>query len=108
MGTDVEGIKRASALFILKMKEKRLLTQAAIDDIVEETTSLFDRTFTMLKAGVREKLASAGVEVDLESVFSNLSDPFQGLTTKHYQEAYFKECLKLIVSLQFNACGYLT
>lgn len=76
-----------------------MLTQAAIDEIVEETTSLFDRTFTMLKAGIREKLASSGVEIDLESVFANLSDPFQGLTTKHYQETYFKECLKLIVSL---------
>ena len=98
MGTDKEALQRKSALFLLKMKEKNLLTQAAIDDMVEETTALFDHTFTMLKAGVREELASCGVQVDLDRVFDNLTDPFEGLKTYHFQEKCFKETLNLIVS----------
>ena len=34
MGADVDALRRQSALFILKMKEKRLLSQAAVDDII--------------------------------------------------------------------------
>ena len=98
MGTDVVAVQRQSALFLLKMKEKRLLTQAAIDDMVEETTAIFERTFSILKAGVREKLASSGVDVEVDSVFRNLADPFSGLKTKYSQEKYFRENLKLIVS----------
>ena len=98
MGTDEEALRRKSALFLLKMKEKNLLTQAAIDDMVEETTTLFEHTFTMLKAGVREELATCGVQVDLDRVFNNLTDPFEGLKTHHFQEKCFKDTLKLIVS----------
>lgn len=60
MGTDVSAIRRQSALFILNMKEKRFLTQTAIDDMINETSAIFDRTFVVVKAGVREKLASSG------------------------------------------------
>ena len=107
MGTDTEARRRKSALFLLKMKKKRLLPQAAIDDMIEETTALFDRTFTILKAGVRESLASCGVDVNLDSVFANLSDPFEGLKTQHFQEKYFKDSLNLIVSvntMHHNLC----
>lgn len=97
IGTDVEAIRRKSALFILMMKEKRFLTQAAIDDMIDESSSIFEHTFTMLKAGVREKLASSGIDVEIEDVFENLAYPFDGLTTQHYQEKYFKESLTLIV-----------
>lgn len=97
MGTDIEAIRQQSALFILKMKEKRFLTQAAIDDMIDETTAIFDRMISMLKAGMREKMASSGVDIEIDSIYENLACPFDGLKTKHFQEKYFKEFLNLIV-----------
>ena len=35
IGTDIESQRTSSALFLLKLKEKRHLTQVAIDDIVK-------------------------------------------------------------------------
>lgn len=102
MKTDEAAIRRQSALFLLKMKEKRFLSQAAIDDIVEDSCALFTRTFEMVKAGVREKLAEAGVDsssVNLDDVFGGVTDPFAGLRSKHFQEKYFEEHLGLIVSV---------
>ena len=41
MKTDEAAICRQSALFLLKMKEKRFLSQAAVDDIVEDSCANF-------------------------------------------------------------------
>ncbi len=75
----MSGLRRKSALFILKMKEKRLLSQAAIEDIVEKTCSVVTSALDMVNASIRGKLADAGVDltsIDLESVFSNVPEPF--------------------------------
>ena len=106
MGTDIEAIRRQSALFILKMKEKRFLTQAAIDDMIGESTAIFDRTISMIKAGIREKMASSGVDIEVDDVFEDLACPFDGLKTQHYQEKYFKEFMNLIVCPHY--CLYLS
>ena len=105
MGTDVTALRRQSALFLLKMKEKRFLSQAALDDMVHETCAIFTQSFEIVKAGVREKLSEAGVdpsEMNLDGVFSGLTDPFDGLRSKYFQEKYFLENLGLVVSLYSN------
>ena len=102
MGIDRDGVRRQAALFLLKMKEKKFLTQSAIDELIQETSSIFDRTFSMFRAGIREKIAAAGVDptsLQLDSIFDELTDPFDGLKTKHFQEKYFRDSLQLIVSL---------
>lgn len=107
MGLDVEANRRRSALFLLKLKEKRLLSQVAIDDIVEDTSAMFTRTFEAVKAGVREKLAEAGIDlttVDIDGMISNISDPFNGLKTRHFQEKYFCQKLGLNVSAYNYRC----
>ena len=101
MGIDRNGVCRQAALFLLRMKEKNLVTQTAVDELIDGTSSIFDHTFSMLRAGIREKLATSGVDVgplELDSVFNELCDPFDGLKTKHFQEKYFKDSLRLIVS----------
>ena len=98
MGTDVEAQRRASALFLLKLKEKRHLTQAAIDDVVEGSHLLFSQTAQRIRAGINEELAQKGVEMDVTPVFENLVDPFNGLETQYLQEKYFIEKFGLIVS----------
>lgn len=101
MGIDRDGVCQQTALFLLKMKEKKFLTQSAIDVLVEETGSIFDRTF---RAGIRDKVAAAGVDpetLQLDHVFDELhvTNPSDGLKTKHHQEKYFGESLQLIVSI---------
>ena len=96
---------RQSALYLLKMKEKKFLSQVAINEIVEETSSIVARTLNMYSAGIRDKLAHAGVDVstiDLNSVFSDIPEPFDGLKSRHYQEKYFKETMGLIVSFCYT------
>lgn len=114
MGVDQESVRRQAALFLLKMKEKKFLTQSAVDEMVERTSSIFTHTFSMLKAGIREKLTTHGIDpcdLDMDSVFDQLSDPFDGLKTKHFQDKYFKESLRLIVSYGLiaygNACNFI-
>ncbi len=76
MGTDMSGLRRKSALCILKMKEKIFLSQAAIDDMVEETCSVVTSALGMVNASIRGKLADAGVDltsIDLLSQYFLMS-----------------------------------
>ena len=101
MGTDIETQRRSSALFLMKLKEHRRLSQVAVDDVVDGCRMIFRQTTDRLQAGIREKLAAIGMDSDdisLDDVFTDLVDPFDGLETQHKQEKYFKETLGLIVS----------
>ena len=93
--------QRTAALFLLKMKEERRLTQVAVDDIISGVTSMLDQSVCHVKAGVRAKLSEIGVDVTnlpgLEEVFSELQQPFSGLETAFKQEKYYKESLSLLV-----------
>ena len=103
LGTDAATQKRSSALFLLKLKESRRLTQAAIDDIVQEWDGLFNHSVQRLLAGVRAKMAAAGIDyrdIDgLQEIFQEVPHPFEGLQTRHLQEKYYREFLGLVVSL---------
>lgn len=104
LGMDKAAQQRHAALFLLKLKEYRQLSQVAIDDIVQEWEGLFSHTVQQLNARVRERLANAGVDVDsvegLQEVFHDLPSPFEGLNTQHLQEKYYRDSLGLVVSLQ--------
>ena len=103
IGSDLDHIRRSSALFLLKLKEKRRITQVAIDDIVESCQGLFSQTIDCVKASVKTKLAELGVDVrqmdGLDEAFQHAIDPFEGIQTCHLQEQYFREQLGLIVSI---------
>ena len=103
MGRDVEEVRRSSALFILKLKEQRRISQVAIDDIVEGCKGLFTQTIDRVQAGVCAKLAEVGMDPDsiesLNDLFMSITDPFEGIETCHLQEKYFRETFGLIVSL---------
>ena len=94
--------QRSSALFLLKLKEERRLTQVAIDDIVTGIEDVLEKCVIRTKAGVRAKLASSGIDPDnisgLDDVFSDIVHPFVGLETGFKQESYFKNVLGLLVS----------
>ena len=54
LGVDKGIQQRSSALFLLKLKEHRRISQAAIDDIVEDWDVLFSHSIQRLHATVRE------------------------------------------------------
>ena len=102
VGSDLDQLRRSSALFLLKLKEKRYISQAAIDDIVEGSRNLVSQTIQYIRAGVEDKLAQAGLDPTsisgLDGVFSNDADPFEHLATCFLQEKYYHEELGLVVS----------
>ena len=106
MGNDEDAQRRASALFLLKLKEHRRLSQVALDDIVEEWGGLFSHAVKRLSARVREKLSSSGIDVEdidgLDDMFEDIPDPFKGLKTRFLQEKYYRESLGLVVGILFT------
>ena len=54
---------RTAALFLLKLKEERRLTQVAIDDIITGIDLILDQSVSRVKAGIRAKLAEIGVDM---------------------------------------------
>ena len=98
LGMDVDRQKRTSALYLLKMKEVHRLSQVAVDDIVEGSQSVFNHVVHRIRAKVHSKLAAIVIdETKLDDVFSDLSDPFTGLETRHKQEKCFREEFNLVV-----------
>ncbi|ORU90786.1 MAG: hypothetical protein A6F71_07495 [Cycloclasticus sp. symbiont of Poecilosclerida sp. M] len=88
---DAEKLQHSSALYLLKLKEQRCVSQVAIDDIVEGSRVLFLQLIDRVKAGMRAKLAEAGLDYEnfgLAGVFKNMVDPFDGIHTSYLQEKY--------------------
>lgn len=106
IGSDVDQVWRSSALFLLKLKEHRRVSQVAVNDVVEGCKALYSQTVSRVQAGVRARLAESGVDPKsiegLDDVFVDVIDPFDGLETCHLQEKYFREKLGLIVSYFTN------
>ena len=99
LGNDQAMLRKSGALFLLKMKEQRRMTQVAVDDIVGGYKNLFSATVECLKARVRAKLAEEGQSSTLcDDIFDNIIFPFDGIETGHLQEKYFRESLGIIVS----------
>lgn len=100
-GNDEQLQKRSSALFALKLKEQRRISQKALDDVIDFSKAQFEQTTSMFVAEVSSQLAEKGLDPDilnLDSVFSKFNHPFSELDTKFKQNKYFKEKLGLIVS----------
>ena len=88
-----------------KTRETNQLTQKAVNNIVEDSTLLVRNTVERVKKGVEMCLDDAGISLDsipgLEQLFTDdhpISNPFQHVSTKHKQEAYFKVNFGLVVS----------
>ena len=52
LGVDASCQKNASALFLMKLKETRQLSQTAIDDVVEGSRAVFSHRVRRLHSGV--------------------------------------------------------
>lgn len=96
---DVHEQKKKSALYLLQLKEERMLTQAAINDVVTGCREVFEHTVCRLRAGVSLKLSQSGIDsTDITSIFDEMSDPFVGLETAYLQDKFISQELECIVS----------
>lgn len=100
-----EAYKKQNALYLLKTKETQLLTQKALDEIVDGSTALVRNTVELIRAGVQNRLDSAGIRFDavpgLSEIFEEnhvVSNPFQHISTKTQQTNFYKDNFELVVS----------
>ena len=81
-----EQQRRRSALFLLKLKEQKRITQVTIDDIVTGVEDILQEAVIRAEVGVRAKLAENGIDASsvcgLEDVFTELKSPFNGLEAR--------------------------
>ena len=98
---DMYQQKKKSCLFLMQLKEERLLSQAAINDVVSGCKEVFQHTLGHLRAGVSHTLSNSGSNFNditgLDSVF-DVSDPFVGLESVYLQDTFISQELRCIVS----------
>ena len=71
--TDEHEQKKKSAMFLLQLKEKRCLSQVAIDDIVLASKDLFQHRVGRVRAAVHECISRADIDPsDIPGLNENL------------------------------------
>ena len=99
-----ESNDREAALWILKLKEGRRLTQSTTEEILSDVTELCSSINLCLKNDVHRILESADITPgnipgldDLFSANSSYALPFCNLQT-HYKQMYFRSNFNFVVS----------
>ena len=99
--------RKKSSLYLLQMKEERMISQAAVNDVVRGCKKIFHHTVGRMKAGVKHKLSTSGIDPNeisgLDELFENVSDPFSGLETVYLQDKFVSEELGCVVSVNISA-----
>ena len=93
-------LKKLSATFLLKLKEKQKLTQTSLQSIIKGVTGLFQYHLDALHARINSKLIENGVSTTVLTDILELDDfrkPFRGLETYHQQIKFFRSHLNFIV-----------
>ena len=98
--------KKEIALFLLKAKEVRKLSQTALDGIIFDFTELHQQIINLLKVQAKSCLEGNGLSMDsicgFEEVFDNPDSctPFRQLDSKSLQETFYRDHLNLLVSIR--------
>lgn len=108
--TDPHSELLRRALWILKLKEKRKLTQSALEEILQDVTELCTDLVTQLGERVVATLTSAGVmthEVPgllelFDSEKSEFCHPFHHLNTYHRQLSFYRANFNFVVCCSYE------
>ena len=95
-GTDQQ--KNESALFVMRLREINRLPQSVIDDVLSSSRSLFGNTIRRLYAGVHQRIAETGHDIDISDIFDELQETFTGLDTAYLQEQYINKEFNVLMS----------
>ena len=103
----MEDIQRASAIWILKIRECNKLTQVATESIIKDVDSLYQVALDKIQCAVEGALKEAGIMPDeapaLKTILSSTGPYgklFSGLETHHRQLAYMRSHFKLVVGVK--------
>lgn len=106
--TSSVDLTKQSAMFILKTRDGRRLTQAATDNILKDVTELFQSRLEAVCHNTAETLKGAGID---DATISTVKDrilaqcePFKGLETEYRQNAYIRDHFGLLVSTDIYCC----
>ena len=97
--------KRSNAMYVLKLKQKYKLAQTTIDGILGDTEDMTERVVSRLQQRLSTTLSKAGVnDTEIPGYLEAFEDPdivrpFNGLNTEYLQEKYFRDYMKLVVSV---------
>jgi len=99
-----DQMQKSMALFILTLKERYKVTQAAIDFTVTQMKENIDFVIDDLHQAVHEKIREVpGLTEDdavrITSIFNNFSSPFTNLETQYFQSKFYEENFGLILSV---------
>ena len=96
--------QRNTAMWILKLKETRLLPQSTLDGILEDVSLLFTSLIADLSSTLAKRLEENDIDHETILGFTQLFDessaycrPFDGLDTRYRQLSFFKEHFNLVV-----------
>ena len=104
VSTSITRHKKQMALFILKLKEVRKVSQTAIDGLVCDFTLIIQQIISQLQNDVSICLQDNGLNFsNINGLLEVFSDPFKlnpftQLESKFLQEKFYKEHLDLLVS----------
>ena len=101
METAPMDLTRQSAMFVLKTRDGKRLTQAATDSILGDVTELFQSRFTSVCDTTLQLLKEAEVDdvtlSTIKNAFTSQCEPFRGLETEYRQNAYIRDHFGFIV-----------
>lgn len=103
ISSNFQHMKRM-ALFLLKTKEIRKVSQAALDGLIADFTTILQQTIHQVEYEVDAVLKENGVSISafqgLRSVFNNsqTNEPFKQLHCKFLQEKFYREHFHMLVS----------
>ena len=98
--TSSVDLTRQSAMFILKTRDGRRLTQAATDNILRDVTELFQTRLETVCHTTMETLKEVSVnDVTISTVKDGIlsqCEPFKGLEIEHRQNSHIRDHFGLI------------
>ena len=104
--SQAKDLNKEVALWILKLKEGRKLTQLAVDeilsDVTELTTNIVSHLCQELHDALRPLAFSSSDIANFDSIFSEDSlyaNPFRNLHTQHLQMSYYRKHFNFVVSI---------
>ena len=104
---------KSMALFLLKAKELRKVSQTSLDSLTSDFTNILQKIIEQLKSDINRCLQTSGINMEsiqgLSETFNqeNITNPFHQLESRYQQEKFYREHLNLLVGIKSTyKCTY--
>ena len=87
----------------MQLKEERMLSQTAINDVVKGCQDLISNALGSVKNKLNELTLTPNTKSNILDVINDISDPFAELKTSYLQDKFISEEMGCIVSYK---CTY--